>query len=384
MLLNMKGCILMNYFFKKLILFILIISTPLLSKVDKDSKEKEVIHDIVIVHGMVLKGRITSLGAEKLSFKLAYCDGENHISYDDIDSIVTKYNYQISHNKKEIVGRVIGIVNNQDKRSLRVNVDGDIVLVNIDDVDNFIMSVKDNNSIENQIRNKLPYSKGNVNIGFEIENGTNQKNKLNLMMNLLHKKAENELHFFIDYAYETTQKEDDEKTQNKDEITVIVTDRYFYTKNDYYFASFMGEFDRPRHIQSRYAPSFGYGHKFRYSKSRWLQSVIGLGYISTQYTDTNLYDNDNYATATIGLNGSYQFENVPFVHSLVIDGGVLYYPSLTYPNRDWISRSNLNFTVPIFQFVSMKLAIEWINDSNPDPTVGNNKTTANLMFGIDF
>jgi len=371
-------------YFKMIILFILMYTSLFSSDyidTQKNREKKDVIHDIIIVHGMVLKGRIISLGSEKLSFKLAYCDGENYISYEDIDSIVTKYNYQISYNKKEIVGRVLGIVNN---KSLRVDIDGNIILVDIEDIDNFIMSVKDNNSIENQIRNKLPYSKGDISIGFEIEQGSNQKNKLNLMMNLWHKKAENELHFFVDYSYETTQKEDNEKIQNKDELTVIITDRYFYRENDYYFLSFMGEFDRPRHIQARYAPSFGYGHKFRYAKSRWLQSLVGLGYISTQYTNVNLYNNNNFITAIMGINGSYQFEDVPIVDNLVIDGGVLYYPSLQYPKQDWISRSTLNFTVPIFNFVSMKLAIEWINDSNPDPTVGNNKTTANLMFGVDF
>jgi hypothetical protein len=370
--------------FKKIIILMLFSASLISSEyldTQKNTEKEEVVHDIIIVHGMVLKGRITSLGSEKLSFKLIYCDGINHISYDDIDSIVTKYNYQISYDRKEIVGRVLGIV---DNKSLRVEVDNDIVLVNIGDVDNFVMSVKDNNSIENQIRNKMPYSQGNVNIGFEIENGTNKKNKANLMMNLWHKKAENELHFFIDYAYETTEKENTEKIQNKDELTAIITDRYFYSDSDFYFLSLMGEFDRPRHIQARYAPSFGYGHRFKKSKNRWIQSIIGLGYISTKYTDVNLYNNKDFGTATIGINGVYQFSDVPLVNSLVIDGGVLYYPSLQYPNKDWISRSTLNFTVPIFNFVSMKLAIEWINDSNPDPTVGNNKTTANLMFGVDF
>jgi hypothetical protein len=53
-------------------------------------------------------------------------------------------------------------------------------------------------------------------------------------------------------------------------------------------------------------------------------------------------------------------------------------------DEDWISRTNLNFTVPLFNFLSVKLAFDLINDSNPDPTVGNNKTTSKLLFGFDF
>jgi hypothetical protein len=47
-------------------------------------------------------------------------------------------------------------------------------------------------------------------------------------------------------------------------------------------------------------------------------------------------------------------------------------------------RGNLNFTVPLFDFFSIKLAFDFINDSNPDPNVGNNKTTTKLLFGVDF
>ena len=53
-------------------------------------------------------------------------------------------------------------------------------------------------------------------------------------------------------------------------------------------------------------------------------------------------------------------------------------------NADWISRANLNFTVPLLDFFSVKLQFGWINDSNPDPDVGNNKQTAKLLFGVDF
>ena len=44
----------------------------------------------------------------------------------------------------------------------------------------------------------------------------------------------------------------------------------------------------------------------------------------------------------------------------------------------------VNFTVPLFDFLSVKLAFNLINDSNPNPDVGNNKTTTKLLFGVDF
>ncbi len=57
---------------------------------------EEEIKDTIVVHGMVLHGKVMNLGPEKLSFKLLYSEGLNHIAYKDIDSISTKYNYHIS------------------------------------------------------------------------------------------------------------------------------------------------------------------------------------------------------------------------------------------------------------------------------------------------
>ncbi len=342
---------------------------------------KEIVYDVIVVHGMKLKGRIVKLGSKKLSFRLIYCDGVNHIDYKDIDSIVTKYKYQISYNRKEIVGRVLGI---EDKKFLRVELPHEVVEVEIADIDNFVMSVQDNDSVENRIRNKLPYSSGNINIGLEFEEGTNYKVKTDVMMNWWHKKAGNELHLFVDYSHDTTSTEEIEKIVNKDELTAILTDRYFYNGSNFLFTSMMGEFDRPRHIQSRYVPAIGYGYSFKKNEHKLIEPFVGLAYISTSYTDVNLYPTNKFAGAVIGLNGEYRFDDIYIINTFIVDGGLLYYPSLSNPHDDWIWRSYINFTIPLFDFISMKLAIAWINDSNPDPTVGNNKTTTNLMFGIDF
>jgi len=45
--------------------------------------------------------------------------------------------------------------------------------------------------------------------------------------------------------------------------------------------------------------------------------------------------------------------------------------------EEWPSRANLGFTLPLYEFLTMRLNIEWINDSNPDPSIGNNKTQTN-------
>jgi len=51
--------------------------------------KKEIIRDTIVVHGMVLHGKVVDLGSDRLSFKLNYAEGVNHIKYEDIDTIHT-------------------------------------------------------------------------------------------------------------------------------------------------------------------------------------------------------------------------------------------------------------------------------------------------------
>ena len=110
--------------------------------IEKASEEEE-IKDTIVVHGMVLHGRVMNLGSEKLSFKLLYSEGLNHIAYKDIESISTKYNYHISFKRMDIEGRVVGI---EDNTYLKVMEGENMRTIKIADIDNFVMAVSDDPS----------------------------------------------------------------------------------------------------------------------------------------------------------------------------------------------------------------------------------------------
>ena len=71
------------------------------------------IKDTIVVHDMVLHGKIIKIGAERLSFRLQYSEGVSHFSYKDIKSITTKYNYHISYNRMDIEGKIVAIEDNK-------------------------------------------------------------------------------------------------------------------------------------------------------------------------------------------------------------------------------------------------------------------------------
>ncbi len=344
------------------------------------SKEEE-IRDTIVVHGMVLHGRVTGIGPERLSFKLRYSDGTNRIPYKDIDSIYTKYNYHISFKRMDIEGRIVGI--EDSKKYLKILEGNKERTVKIADIDNFVMALSEDDSFENVVRNQFPYTKGSIHVGLEVESGINKKSTAEARMNLKRKVAEHETRLFLNYNFETTQTVDAPEVQNKDELIAAATYKNYFQNEQFFFASLAAEYDRPRQIQQRWLPSVGYGYKFTFDKAFWLEPALGLAYATTSYTDSQ-YPDDEFNAAALRLSGEYLMDDVMYINTIIIDGNIMYYPSLTEPDQHWIMRSNLGFTIPLFDFLSVKFIIDYTNDSNPDPEVGNNKTTSSLLFGFDF
>ena len=345
----------------------------------KPSAEEE-IKDTIVVHGMVLHGQVMGFGPERLSFKLQYSEGINRILYKDIDSINTKYNYHISFKRMDIEGRVVGL---EDNKYIKVMEGENQRTIKIADIDNFVTAVSDDASFENRLRNKFPYTKGRIHIGFENESGSSDKKQTDVQLKLRNKQAEHEIQLFVEYEFETTETTDTPKVQNKDALIAVLTYKNHFGNNQYYYGALIGDYDRPRLIEQRFLPSVGYGYRFRYGKAKWLEPSIGLAYAMTKYTEDAYPDND-FAAAALKLEGKYHFDDLSVLNRLIVSGHIMYFPSLEDSSEDWISRANLTLSVPLFDFFSIRLSQDWINDSNPDPEVGNNKTTTKLLFGLDF
>jgi len=347
---------------------------------EKPSKKEE-IKDTIVVHGMVLHGKIAKIDPEKLSFKILYSEGLSRFAYRDIDSISTKYNYHISYKRIDIEGRIVAIEDNKYVKIVDSN--NKERTVKIADIDNFVMSVNDDDSFENRVRNRFPYTKGNINVGFQLEQGSTIKNSVDFQLNLQHKQAEHEMKLYVDYEYETRETATTPKFDYTDEMVGILTYKNHFKNEQFWYASLSADYDRIRFVKNRYVPSLGYGYRFNFSKSVWLEPTLGVGYVRTRYTD-ELYPDKNFAAAALGLSGKYRMDDVAFINTFIIDGFMMYYPSIENSGEDWILRSNVNFTIPLFDFLSVKLSVNYIDDTNPAPTVGNNKTTTRLLFGLDF
>ncbi|BAF72301.1 DUF481 domain-containing protein [Sulfurovum sp. NBC37-1] len=377
------------YVMIKRLFFIFLIGISVLQASQEDPLNLEVeraenakIKDMIVVHGMVLYGKIIDVGQEKLSFRLLYSTGVSRFAYKDIDAISTQYSYHISFKRMDVVGRIEGIEDN--KEYLKVREGKDLRTVKISDIDNLVVSVNDDPSIENVIRNKIPYISGNINFGLERETGSNQKNTTNALLNLAYKKAEHEVKLYVDYEFETTETSTTPKVENKDELVGIVTYQNHFRNDLFWYGSLWANYDRPRQIQNRMAPSAGFGYRYKFKKERWIEPVLGLAYVRTKYVDEMLYPDKKFAAVATGMNWKFQADDFLYMNSVILDGFIMYYPSIENPGEDWIFRANAGITIPLFEFFSVKFLYTLSNDSNPDPAVGNNKSTTKLLFGFDF
>ena len=281
----------------------------------------------------------------------------------------------------DIEGKIIGI---EDQEYLKVvEKDDKQRTVKIADIDNFVMSVNDDDSFENKVRNRIPFTKGNINVGFRLEDGSTIKNSVDVLLNVKHKQAQHEIGLYVNYEYETRETETTPKYDYTDELVGILAYKNHFKNNLFWYTSLLADYDRPRFVKNRYAPAVGLGYKFDFSKSVWLEPTLGLGYVKTTYTE-DTYEEKKFAATALGLNWKYRMDDVRFINTFILDGFVFYYPSIKDSGEEWILRSNINFTIPLFDFLSVKLAVNYINDTNPDPSVGNNKTTTNLLFGLNF
>jgi len=52
--------------------------------------------------------------------------------------------------------------------------------------------------------------------------------------------------------------------------------------------------------------------------------------------------------------------------------------------RGWLFRGLVDFTVPLFDPIALKLLLTNVNDDNPSSDVGNNKFTATMALSLEF
>ena len=346
--------------------------------------------DTIVVKGTVLQGRITELTSKYVEFSLVYGTGSIRIDYKNIEQLTTEHEYHIFYNGKETTGRIIGI---KDHAFLIVKHHDIKEIIKVENIDRLILSVKENETIENRLRNMFPYTRGNLDIGIETETGVKEKRKISLDYHIVRKKMNHRQILDIHYAYETTttaKPEGDVKSLDKKELYISGEENYLLDKKQFIFGHIGYDFDQPRGIEYRLYPAVGYGYRFTFGQDTWIQLRGGGGYVYESFYpyepspgETYVHTND-YSAAFIGISAKDHLRNIWLVNELILMGNIFYMPSFTDPSTDWLSRMTFTVEIPISTMLSLKWVYRIVNDDNPVPEVGNNKTTTDIYLSINY
>ncbi|WP_457595774.1 DUF481 domain-containing protein [Hydrogenimonas sp.] len=346
--------------------------------------------DTIVVKGTVLQGRITELTSKYVAFSLVYGTGTIRIDYKNIDQIATEHEYHIFYAGKETTGRIIGI---KDHAFLVVKHDDVKELIKIANIDRLILSVKENDTIENRLRNRFPYTRGSLDIGVETETGVKTKRKISIDFNMVRKKQNQRQILDVHYAYETTTTNTDTgdfKSLDKKELYIWAEENYLLDKKSFYFAQLGYDFDQPRGIEYRLYPSVGYGYRFIFSSLAWIQLKGGAGYVYESFypyeppAGAPMVTSNDYGALFVGISAKDHIKNIWLVKEVILTGDIFYMPSFQDPQADWLSRMKFVMEVPLSEMLSLKWVYRVVNDDNPVPTVGDNKTTTDLFLSVKY
>ncbi|WP_353662640.1 DUF481 domain-containing protein [Hydrogenimonas sp. SS33] len=346
--------------------------------------------DTIVVKGTVLQGRITELTSKYVQFSLVYGTGSIRIDYKNIDQMTTEHEYHIFYNGKETVGRIVGI---KDHAFLVVLHNDIKELIKIENIDRLVLSVKENSTIENRLRNLFPYTRGSLDIGIETETGVKYNRKITIDYHMTRKKMNQRQILDIHYAYETTttsRPEGDIKSLDKKELHITAEENYLLDKKRFYFAQLGYDFDQPRGIKYRLYPAAGYGYRHIFSNDAWVQFKGGGGYVYESFypydppAGESYVENNDYSALFLGIGAKDHIKNLWLVEELILTGNIFYMPSFKDPKTDWLSRMIFGIEIPISEMLSLKWVYRIVNDDNPVPEVGNNKTTTDLYFSVNY
>lgn len=334
--------------------------------------------DTITVKGAVLQGQVTELNSDYLEFNLIYGKGSIQIKYEDIEQLSTEHQYHIFYKGKETTGQIVSI----KEHAFLIIKHGDIEeTIKISNIDRFLISTRENNTLENRFRNFTPYTRGNVDLGFEYESGTNVKHKASATIHLERKMMQYRSTFDLVYEYETTQTAGSPDQLNKNEYILFYEQDYYLSEGDFAYGQIGYDFDEPRGIQGRTYPALGAGHRFGEDRDTWVQIKAGGGYVHERFFT---YPDNNYFSGFVGVGASYKFEERSSIQGLILKGDIFYMPSIMDAYNDWLARFQASAELPIGSTLSLKWVVRSVNDDNPSPEVGNNKFTTDFYLSFVF
>lgn len=214
-------------------------------------------------------------------------------------------------------------------------------------------------------------------LGLSFEDGAIDKRKISPLLRIERLKKPTRYVLDLRYAFEDQKRTDDTSFfTTKNEFVGFMLGEYHFNDLFFAFGRPAMDWDTPRDIDLRLYPAAGIGYRIFQKEQSFIQFPVGFGYV---YENFDGFGTNRYFSLYFGLGGRYVFAN-----RITLDVDLLYMPSISPLADDWLFRSFVDFTVPLFDPIALKLLLTNVNDDNPSPDVGDNKFTATMALSFEF
>jgi hypothetical protein len=336
--------------------------------------EKKSFSDIIVVKEAKLFGNINKLDSDGIEFETIYGQGTIIIPYIDIESIKSLREFRfILESGEDVQCRILALKGTclfvddyqSEERCLKY-----------DEIRTGVPEEEFNRSFWTRFRYRYPYWSGSLDMGLNFEKGGTDKKKIEL--GFVANRRRRPTRFLLNgrYAYEVQGTTDNPEVTTKDEFRIFLLGEYDIAASWFLFLLPAAEWDVPRGIELRMYPAAGIGYRLSETTNSLLQFMVGPAYVWEEFT---VFGENDYTSLFLGCEGRYQFRT-----GISIGGHIYYYPDITGPGDNWLFRTELDLTIPLYGPLAMLVRFNEVYDNNPEPNVGNNKFTTLVGLAVKF
>jgi hypothetical protein len=335
--------------------------------------------DEITVKGQTLRGTLISLGSDTIEFETIYGSGTLQISLEDVEDIETAVPVRVYFGESDetVAGRLVGV-----RDGLLVVGEDPTTQATVDlaDIRYGIAQPRYEESFFRRLRSDFREWNLEFDVSLDFEQGALDKNKARIAGEVSRRRDPFRLRMQAAYAIDVQQLHGEPEQTTKDEFSGTILGEYDVWRKLAVFGLMGGEFDIPRRVEARIFPTAGLGYRIFDSERAMLQPKLGFGYVYEDFQDVGSDSNTNdYPSAFIGLDGSYTWEM-----GAELRARLGYWPGLVSPDENWLFRSELTATVPIWDPLAFRATIINVNDNNPAPDTGNNKFHTIMGLALRF
>jgi hypothetical protein len=347
---------------------------------------------LVVKGGPVLSGAVKSVTSKGVEFQPDFAKDPMLVPWDNIEDLETEASYQILHGES---GDVTAPITDFDDGKLEA---GDVEI----DPGTIVSATAigdDGMSFLDRTRASWRYWHGGFNLGFNLQQATNDTLGLYVGFNALRATERTRLILGTDYRYSTERDPDNappRKKRTNDSVSALVRGEYDIYKHLYLYASTDALYDAVQNLSLRAVPKAGVGYVFwerepKESVRDFFQLEAGAGWVYEKYIDNCAgvepdncvpplrVDEDDYFTIAFGAAAA-----VLLPRGAMFDWRFDYLPSVSDFADDYVIRTSAGLTVPLIAPVSARLGITDTYDSTPSGGADENSlyldTTLSLVW----